>query len=345
MSAPTLSRKKTLSDFRIDHALLQIKSDFGVSVSVESKKKQLAKFGKNDSVGTGGATVMTLAGSETDETYVNRNLITHFASSSSSDAMVLSVEGHTVGDDESVSTLTQSSGTATCTTSGAHGYSTNDWVYVEGANETEYNGIVQVTVTSTTVFTYTVDSGATSPATGTITATNQDKTFSVQDATLAGQTKTALTTPLARVTRAYVKSQNRATDLVGDIYIAEDVTFTSGVPGTNSAVHLMIPNGRNQSEKCATSISSSDYWIVTEFEAAVLTKSGTIYADVDLEALRIGGVWRILEDLAVTNQSGSIIVPLDPPIIVPANAEVRARAVSSTSNTSIEAVIRGYLAN
>jgi len=218
-------------------------------------------------------------------------------------------------------------------------------VYVEGANETEYNGIVQVTVTSTTVFTYTVDSGATSPATGTITATNQDKTFSVQDATLAGQTKTALTTPLARVTRAYVKSQNRATDLVGDIYIAEDVTFTSGVPGTNSAVHLMIPNGRNQSEKCATSISSSDYWIVTEFEAAVLTKSGTIYADVDLEALRIGGVWRILEDLAVTNQSGSIIVPLDPPIIVPANAEVRARAVSSTSNTSIEAVIRGYLAN
>ncbi len=65
------------------------------------------------------------------------------------------------------SSLTQSAGTATLTASVAHGLATNDYVVVRGANIEGYNKVAQITVTSTTVFTYSVDSGLGSPAGGT----------------------------------------------------------------------------------------------------------------------------------------------------------------------------------
>jgi hypothetical protein len=69
-----------------------------------------------------------------------------------------------------VSSITRSSTTATITTSSAHGLSTGNWVAVVGASPDGYNGIAQVTVTTSTAFTYTVSSSLTTPATGTITA-------------------------------------------------------------------------------------------------------------------------------------------------------------------------------
>lgn len=66
-----------------------------------------------------------------------------------------------------IASLTQSSGTATATVSAGHQLETGDSVYISGATETEYNGDFIVTVSSSTVFTYSVDSSATSPATGT----------------------------------------------------------------------------------------------------------------------------------------------------------------------------------
>ena len=66
----------------IQNAIDVISDKYGDEVSVEQKKKNLFKFGRNASVGTTGATIMTLAGSETEETYVNRNLITTISSSS-----------------------------------------------------------------------------------------------------------------------------------------------------------------------------------------------------------------------------------------------------------------------
>lgn len=74
----------------------------------------------------------------------------------------------------SVSTLTSSGTTATCTTATAHGLSNNEFVVIAGAVETAYNGTFKVTVTSTTQFTYTLASTTTSPATGTITATKNN---------------------------------------------------------------------------------------------------------------------------------------------------------------------------
>jgi hypothetical protein len=67
-----------------------------------------------------------------------------------------------------VASITRVSTTATLTTSSAHGYQTGDSVTISGANETQYNGTFTITVTSATVFTYTVSGSPATPATGTI---------------------------------------------------------------------------------------------------------------------------------------------------------------------------------
>lgn len=69
-----------------------------------------------------------------------------------------------------VSSITRSGTTATVTTSAAHGLTTNDYVRIAGAVQTAYNGQFQVTVSTTTVFTYTVSGSPATPATGTITS-------------------------------------------------------------------------------------------------------------------------------------------------------------------------------
>lgn len=74
----------------------------------------------------------------------------------------------------SVSSLTSSGLTATCTTSTSHLLSNNEYVVIAGAVETAYNGTFKVTVTGATTFTYTLPSATSSPATGTITATKNN---------------------------------------------------------------------------------------------------------------------------------------------------------------------------
>lgn len=73
-------------------------------------------------------------------------------------------------EDVSVTSLTQTGGTATATI-GSHSWANGDTVTIDGANESEYNGDFVISNVTATTFDYTVDSGATSPATGTITAT------------------------------------------------------------------------------------------------------------------------------------------------------------------------------
>jgi hypothetical protein len=61
--------------------------------------------------------------------------------------------------------ITQTGGTATVSHT-AHGLSTNQYVVIRGANEEEYNKVAQITVTGANSYTYSVASGASSPATG-----------------------------------------------------------------------------------------------------------------------------------------------------------------------------------
>lgn len=252
-------------DTKLAHAIEVIASDYGDTVSVSSKAKDLLKFGRNENVGSStAATIMTLKGSETSETFVSTNAITHI-SSAAADTVEIVVEGHTI------------SGT--------------------------------------------------------------DLTFVSQTVTLQGTTKTALSTPMARATRAY---NNGATNLTGPVYVYEDVAAPSGVPGTDSAVHLIIPAGKNQSVKASTSLSSQDYWIVTNFYADVLEKASA-FVTVELQTRKVGKVFRERAILSASNSSRGLFT-FDPYFIIPTNTDIRLQALSSGTNIDTSGGIQGYLA-
>lgn len=86
-------------DWEIKYAEDRILADYGDVVSVENKAKGLLKFGRNPSVGsaTTGYTIWNNGQDEENETYVaaNTNSIDTISSTSASDTMEFTVEGHT----------------------------------------------------------------------------------------------------------------------------------------------------------------------------------------------------------------------------------------------------------
>lgn len=165
-----------------------------------------------------------------------------------------------------------------------------------------------------------------------------DFTFVVQTATLDGQNKVTIGTPLARMTRIY---NGNGTELVGTVYGYVDGAITNGVPDTGSLVHCVIPAGLQSSEKCATTISSTDYWIITTIRGNVLEKTLT-YGDFHLEVRNKGGVFIDKQDFAAASGSDGGY-RFKPYLIIPANSDVRLRASASANNKEMSGSIQGVL--
>lgn len=330
-------------DVLIAQAINEIYSEYGVRVSVDQKKKSLLKFGENEDVSTSEESLERHIDAILNETYINYNGITTISSGSTADVMDFRLEGHYVGDDISVSSLTQSSGVATCVTSSAHGFSVNQYVNIRGANETEYNGVIKILSTPTsTSFTYSVASGATSPATGTILTNHLNKTFSTQDISLNGQNQVTLSQNLARSTRGFPPEQNQAFDLTGPVYVYENDTDTNGKPDTDAGVHLVIGAGENQSDKAATSLSSTDWWIITGLYLDVLEKTSG-FAVGEVRYRKLGGVFRPLLPKISASNSARGIAKYAPYRIAPANSDVTL-IVSSSATIHVSGGVQGFLA-
>jgi hypothetical protein len=77
--------------------------------------------------------------------------------------------GFTSVDATAVTGITQTGGVATVTQAG-HGYDDFDLVKIQGANQAGYNLTARIKVINANTYTYKVNSGTVSPATGTITA-------------------------------------------------------------------------------------------------------------------------------------------------------------------------------
>lgn len=179
-------------------------------------------------------------------------------------------------------------------------------------------------------------------------------TFVTQNASLNGQTEVTLSTPLARANRAFVANSTTFDSpyaaLAGTISIYDNTGgITSGVPNTAAATKLIIDAGKTQTEKCATSISSQDYWIITALQASIEERGPTAAADFQIEIRDVanGGVWRPLGAEISLNSAGqsTAIVKFDPYRIVPKSHDVRVVVISNTANTLCSAEIEGYLAS
>ena len=161
------------------------------------------------------------------------------------------------------------------------------------------------------------------------TISGNDLTFVTQDVSLNGTTPVPLTTPLARCNRLINKS---AINFAGDITVSDGAITYITVRGTED---------ENQSKKCATAISQSDYYMVTRLTGGIV---GTISANVtfQFQIAATSGTWRTVREFSTI---GFTDLNLDPCIIVPPNHDIRIIAETDTNNTEVVASIEGYLAS
>lgn len=183
-------------------------------------------------------------------------------------------------------------------------------------------------------------------------------TFVVQDATLDGsdaRTKVALGTPLARASRIYVKASGSfgspQSAPSGTVYVYDDSGgVSSGVPTVAAGTKVLLAAGETQTQKCSTSISSSDYWFVSYLSAVVgdtgAASVGYITVQLQTRDVANGGVWRPKGRnlVLVPGQQGRTIY-FDPYLIVPKNHDIRVVAKTDTNTADVEAEVGGYLAS
>lgn len=202
-------------------------------------------------------------------------------------------------------------------------------------------GIDNETYVSTNIITKISSSNATDSNIVTIeghTISGGVFTFLSQQATLNGQSIVTLSTPLARVSRVV---NDGSTDLVGAIYVYQTDTVTAGVPDTNIKVHLIVEVGLNNSEKASTTLSNTDYLILTEFYCDCLEKTST-YGTVHLEVREAGKTFINKVDISTSDTSRGLH-EFHPFLIVPKNADLRIRITSSAVNKDFSGGFEGVL--
>ena len=165
-------------------------------------------------------------------------------------------------------------------------------------------------------------------------------TFTVQSQVINGTSTVALTTPLARITRAYTTSGN----LEGPVTFGEDTEFSSGAPIDTAKIHLIIPNAENQSQKASTSLSSVDYWFIDSLFLDVLEKTANTFVQARIEARPLGQVFRPKTSWISASISNRGFINFDPFIIIPKNSDVCIQAIAASTGIDVAAGMNGYLA-
>ena len=175
-----------------------------------------------------------------------------------------------------------------------------------------------------------------------------------QTATLTGTTEVTLSTPLARVVRAYVGTTGTVlaepAALAGDVTIYDNAGgITGGKPNVDAAVKLILFSGQTQSEKCATCTANNEYWIISALRAQVFAAANqTDFVTVRIETRDLvnGGAWRPLggDVVAVPGAFPPPQTPFNPLRIVPKNHDVRAVAKTDAATAPVFAEIEGVIA-
>ncbi len=171
------------------------------------------------------------------------------------------------------------------------------------------------------------------------TLSGSELTEVTQLATLDGQNKVTLTTPLYRVERAF---NTGSTGLAGTVYVYEDDTVVAGVPQTAANIHLKVQAADNQSLKAAASVANNEYYFITSMQAGV-NRQQSRSVDFSLQVREFGKIFRTKYTISAHSNGGSVQVIFDPCIVIPKNSDWRVVAESSGTSTQIEASVNGYV--
>ena len=212
-------------------------------------------------------------------------------------------------------------------------------IWTVGGNETYVTGNTIAYISSSSASDTEEITIESHTVTGTVV--NSVFTFFTQNVTLNGQTPVALSTPVARVSRIY---NNGSSELVGRVVVYENTSVSNGIPSDVTKIHIDIPAGFQQSFKSATTFSSSDYFILTGAYGSV-SKKQSASVDFYLEERQAGKVFRQLGSFTASSDGGAFDIEFDPSIIIKKNSDVRFRADTSTNNSVVFAIFKGYLAS
>lgn len=143
------------------------------------------------------------------------------------------------GNSKSVTSITSSGTTATATVS-SHGYSSDVYVVIAGASQTEYNGVFKITVTGGDTFTYTMHSDpAVDTATGTITV-DATTTLSTGSGLPAGGTSGQVV--VKGETDAWANADTVAVSYQSTNYDASSSTLAGHLAGLDAAIAIIYAN-------------------------------------------------------------------------------------------------------
>lgn len=110
-----------------------------------------------------------------------------------------------------------------------------------------------------------------------------------QTATLNGQTRVALTTPLIRVFRAY---NDNSTETVGHVFVFVNGTLTGGVPDTNADIRAVIDPENQQTEMAVYTIPAGKTGYMRDWYMATSGGSKTSNYVVKLKSRNFGKIFR-----------------------------------------------------
>jgi len=151
-----------------------------------------------------------------------------------------------------------------------------------------------------------------------------------QTATLDGQNKIELATPLIRVFR--VTNQN-STDFVGTIYVYVDGNITAGVPDDLTTVRAQINIGFNRTLMAIHTIPNNKTGYLTRWWTTFV---GNVTASGEIRLLtRLpGGVFTIAGNITISPTSPYFFdVPI--PIPFPEKTDIKLEVSSTTTNNSV----------
>lgn len=162
-----------------------------------------------------------------------------------------------------------------------------------------------------------------------------------QQATLDGQNKVSLDTPLVRVD--YAENIN-GTDLLGNVYIYQGSSaVVGGVPSDNAKIHLIINYLENRSDKSGTSIPYNKYLIITNW-IVKFDKKNSGFTDVKFQIRTQNSVFKSRASITVSDNQNGLVQNANPFYIVQPNSDIRLVGTADSSNTDVSAGYYGYWA-
>ena len=156
-----------------------------------------------------------------------------------------------------------------------------------------------------------------------------------QTATLNGQSKVVLTTPLIRVFRAY---NDNSTNFTGNIYVYPDTAITGGVPNDTTKVRLHIPSGLiNQTLTTVYSVPARKTAYLYDITTSTNNKVAASVA-ILFKVRLFGKVFRVKDSRSVNSTGSSShhesqVVPE----VIPEKSDIYITANSGTINAQISA--------